>query len=167
MILALLALVLLIVAGASALNAPGFRDGRGQARWALALGYAAFGVVHLLATNVLVLIVPPFIPEPRLVVLATGVCEILGGVGLVVPATRRAAGAALALYAVCVFPANLYHAFAGVAVPGLPSSWWYHVPRLAFQPVFVWWALFAGERIDWPFPSRRPDFARAQEAARS
>ena len=61
----------------------------------------------------------------------------------------------LALYAVCVFPANVHHALDHVAVAGLPSSWWYHAPRLLFQPVFVWWALWAGEVVDWPF-RRRP-----------
>ena len=60
----------------------------------------------------------------------------------------------MALYAVAVFPANLHHAFNNVIVPGLPSSWWYHAPRLAFQPVFVWWALYVGGVVDWPFRSR-------------
>ena len=34
--------------------------------------------------------------------------------------------------------------------PPLPDSWWYHAPRLALQPVLVWWALFAGGVADWP-----------------
>jgi uncharacterized membrane protein len=57
----------------------------------------------------------------------------------------------LALYAVCVFPANIKHALDGIAVPGLPSSWLYHGPRLAFQPVLVWMALYAGGATSWPF----------------
>ena len=57
----------------------------------------------------------------------------------------------LAIYAVCVFPANIKHAMDALAVGGLPTSWWYHGPRLLFQPVIVWWALFAGGVIDWPF----------------
>jgi uncharacterized membrane protein len=48
-------------------------------------------------------------------------------------------------------PANLHHAFNNLTVPALPSSWWYYTPRLAFQPVFVWWALYAGGVINWPF----------------
>jgi hypothetical protein len=83
-------------------------------------------------------------------------------------ATRRWAGIGLAAYAVCVFPANLYHAFWNVQVPPLPSSWWYHGPRLLLQPVLVWWALWAGEVIDWPFAPHRPAFAKvAAEAARA
>jgi uncharacterized membrane protein len=60
----------------------------------------------------------------------------------------------LALYAICVFPANIKHAFYGVDVPQLPSSWWYHGPRLLAQPVLVWWALYAGGVVDWPFRRR-------------
>jgi hypothetical protein len=33
-------------------------------------------------------------------------------------------------------------------------SWLYHGPRLAFQPVLMWWALFCAGVIDWPFRAR-------------
>jgi hypothetical protein len=46
-------------------------------------------------------------------------------------------GVMLALYAVCVFPANIKHAIDSVQLPQLPTSWWYHAPRLALQPVLV------------------------------
>jgi hypothetical protein len=62
-----------------------------------------------------------------------------------------AAGIALAAYAVCVWPANFKHAIDGVDLPYIASSWLYHGPRLAFQPVLVWWALYASEAIDWPW----------------
>jgi uncharacterized membrane protein len=165
MLLVLLAAILAGVLIASLLGAPTFRDGRGRTRWVLALIYIGFGVIHLVFTNGLLPIMPPFLPYPREIVWFTGVCEIAGGIGLLTPATRRWAGWALAAYAVCVFPANLYHAFGHVAAPGLPSSWWYHGPRLLFQPVFVWWALYAGEVIDWPFSPHRPAFAREQSEA--
>jgi hypothetical protein len=57
----------------------------------------------------------------------------------------------LALYAVCVFPANVKHAFDNVQLPQLPSSWLYHGTRLALQPVIVWSALYCGKIISWPF----------------
>ena len=119
-------------------------------RYALILIYAPFGLLHMLAATAFLPIMPPWIPYPRTVVILTGACELAGAAGLLAPRTRRAAGAALALYAACVFPANLYHALAHRHVPPLPDSWWYHGPRLMFQPVFVWWALFAGAVTDWP-----------------
>jgi uncharacterized membrane protein len=60
----------------------------------------------------------------------------------------------LAAYAVCVFPANIKHAFEGILLPPIPDSWWYHAPRLAFQPVLVWWPLFCAGVIDWPTRGR-------------
>lgn len=120
-------------------------------RWIMAAFYLIAGVLHLTATDGFLAIVPAWVPAPRAVVLLTGVCEIAGACALVTARWRRLAGIMLALYAVCVFPANIKHALEGLSVGGLPTSWWYHAPRLALQPVLVWWALFASEVIDWPF----------------
>ena len=109
----------------------------------LALFYAAAGVVHLNAPEAFLPIMPDFVPFPVGVILVTGVCELAGAAGLCFSRTRRAAGIMLALYAVCVFPANIKHAFEHVHVDALPDSWWYHGPRLVAQPVLVWAALFA------------------------
>jgi uncharacterized membrane protein len=131
------------------------RDHRFWLRLALMAAYGFIGIVHLAAPDAFLPIMPDWVPEPRLTVIATGLCELAGVLGLAWGPTRRWAGIGLALYAVCVFPANLKHALEGIVVPGLPNTWWYHGPRLAFQPVFVWWALYAGGVIDWPF-RRRP-----------
>ena len=117
---------------------------RFAARVAAALTYVPIGLLHVRRPEIFRPIMPPRIPCPRAVVIATGIAEILGGLGLLWPPTRKAAAVGLALYAVGVYPANVYHAVARKRVPPLPDSWWYHAPRLAFQPVFVWWALFAG-----------------------
>jgi uncharacterized membrane protein len=121
----------------------------------LAAIYIGFGIVHLLRPNSLMPIMPPMIPYPYEVILLTGLCEIAGGIGLLLAPTRRLAAVMLSIYAVCVWPANIYHAVSGVHVGGLPDSWWYHGPRLAFQLVFIWWPLFAAGVIDWPFGRRR------------
>lgn len=112
--------------------------------WILGPAYAAFGVFHLLATARFMPIMPAWVPWPWQVIQLTGLCEIADGLGLLLPPLRRWAGLGLALYAVCVFPANLHHAFDKVDVPGLPTGWWYHAPRLALQPVLIWLALVAG-----------------------
>ena len=140
-------------------------NGRSLARWLLAVVYVPFGLFHMLKPGGFMPIMPVWLPAPRDLILFTGACEVAGGLGLLIPRTRWFAGVMLAVYAVCVFPVNLHHAFDHVRVPGLPSSWWYHAPRLAFQPVFVWWALYAGQVIDWP--SRRapsPDLGEQELA---
>ena len=124
------------------------------ARIVLALAYFAVGIIHLRSPDGFLPIVPDWVPSPREVVLATGVAEIAGAIGLMIPRLRRAAAWGLAAYAVCVFPANIKHAIEGVAISGQVLGWSYHAPRLAAQPVIVWWALWAGGIIDWPWRRR-------------
>jgi uncharacterized membrane protein len=115
---------------------------RAVMRVMMATFYLAAGILHLTAPDGFLLIVPDWVPFKRETVLATGVCELAGGIALMMPRWRGFAGIMLALYAICVFPANLKHAFEHIDVPPLPNSWWYHGPRLALQPMLVWWALF-------------------------
>jgi len=127
---------------------------RAAARLALSALYATAGVFHLATPGSFLLIMPDWVPYPRPVVLGTGLCELAGAAALLTPRWRRAAGTCLALYAVCVFPANIKHALEGLPPGNIQLGWWYHAPRLALQPVLVWWALFAGGVVDWPV--RRP-----------
>ncbi len=127
---------------------------RRQLRAALSVFFLAAGVLHLTATDPFVSIVPDWVRYPRIVVEITGICEIAGALAVLTRRWRRLAGLMLALYAICVFPANIKHALDGISVPGLPSSWWYHAPRLMAQPIIVWWALYASGVIDWPFARR-------------
>lgn len=119
-------------------------------RWVLAVFYAAAGVAHLAAPDQLLAITPSWVPFAPQVIFVTGLCELAGAAALVTRPLRRAAGCALAAYAICVWPANFKHAIEGIDLPYISSSWYYHVPRLLFQPVLVWWALFCAEIIDWP-----------------
>lgn len=127
---------------------------RAVLRIVLAAIYLAAGVGHLLRPDTFLLIVPDWVPAPRAVILITGVCEIAGALALLTTRWRRIAGIMFAIYAVCVFPANIKHAVEHIVIPPIPDSWWYHAPRLAFQPMLVWWALFAGGAIDWPWRRR-------------
>jgi uncharacterized membrane protein len=122
-------------------------------RIAMAVFYFAAGVLHIAAPQEFMKILPGFVPWPEVTIFVTGLCEIAGALGLMSPVLRRTAGVGLAAYAVCVFPANINHAFNMIQAGELPSSWWYHAPRLALQPVLVWWALYCAEVINWPFGS--------------
>lgn len=124
--------------------------GRAIARWLLIAFYGVAGVGHLFATAAMVKITPAWVPYPHAVVIATGLCELAGAVGLMTTNWRHAAGWAFAAYAVCVYPANVQHAIHDLGTgTGLPIG--YHAPRLLLQPVIVWWALWATRIIDWPF----------------
>src|SRR6202451_4519183 len=60
------------------------------------------GVAHFSLTEVEMRIVPPVIPSPRAAVLVSGVFELLGAVGILIHATRRAAGVGLFLLTIAV-----------------------------------------------------------------
>jgi uncharacterized membrane protein len=128
--------------------------GRAVMRWILAAFYAAAGIAHLRAPDLLLAITPSWVPFAPQVILVTGLCELAGAVALVTRPLRWWAGMALAAYAICVWPANFKHAIDGVDLPHIANSWLYHGPRLAFQPVLVWWALYCAEIIDWPWRRR-------------
>ncbi len=139
------------------------RDGRTRCffRILLALIYLLAGVAHIRSPSGFLQITPDWIPCPQQVVLWTGIAEIAGAIGLlvpprVIPHMRHAAGIGLALYALCVYPANINHAVNNLAIGGETASWLYHAPRLAFQPIFIWWALIAGGVVDWPFRPKQP-----------
>lgn len=124
------------------------------ARYVLAALYALAGIAHLARPAGFVTITPDWVPLPGLVVALTGIAELAGAIGLMTPPLRRAAGIGLALYALCVWPANINHALNDIPLGGAHLSWWYHGPRLALQPVIIWWALWASAVIDWPFRRR-------------
>lgn len=128
--------------------------GRTIARLVLSAVYALAGVAHLLRPGGFLAITPHWVPMPELVVAMTGVAELAGAIGLMIPRLRPAAGIGLALYALCVWPANINHALNDIPLGGAHLSWWYHGPRLALQPVIFWWALWASGVTDWPFRRR-------------
>jgi len=126
---------------------------RAALRWLQALAYLAAGVIHLSLPRPFIEITPDWVPMKPTVIALTGVAEIAGAIALAQPWSerlRRAGGVGLALYAVCVFPANINHMLIDMARPHPELGWAYHIPRLLLQPVLVWAALWAGAK-----PARR------------
>jgi uncharacterized membrane protein len=107
---------------------------------AIAIGLAAMfaltGAAHFVPPlrGSLIAIVPPWLPAPGLLVSITGVLEFLGGVGVVVPATRVTAAVCLGLLMVAMFPANVYAA----RMPNPPESMTTQLPlRTAEEIVYL------------------------------
>ena len=107
---------------------------------AIAVGLAAMfvltGVAHFVQPlrGGLIAIVPPRLPAPGLLVTITGVLELVGAIGLLIPPTRVAAAGCLALLMVAMYPANVYAAGAKRSehAPGTPL-----VPRTLMQALFL------------------------------
>ncbi|MGC4878104.1 DoxX family protein [Micromonospora sp. DT43] len=106
-------------------------------RVGLALLFVVTGLAHFAGRRRagLIAMVPPGLPRPDLLVTLTGVLELAGAVGLLIPATARLAAAGLGLLLLAMFPANVSAArrgltLAGRAVTPLPQ-------RTVLQIVFV------------------------------
>ncbi len=122
--------------------------GRAVARWFLVVLYALAGVLHLALPRAFLTITPGWVPYPAQVILVTGLCEIAGAVALAQghwPGLRRAAGVALALYALCVWPANIHHMMLDLARPDHGLGYAYHLPRMVAQPLLIWLALWCSK----------------------
>ena len=138
---------------------------RAAIRWVLAAFFVAAGIAHLAVPGILLTITPDWVPFAPQVIFLTGLCELAGAAALVTRPLRHWAGVALALYSLCVWPANIKQALNGIVIPHIPDSWWYHGPRLAMQPVIIWAALFSAGVIDWPFAALRRRGAQGRPRA--
>lgn len=134
-------------------------EGRAR-RWSrniLATLYLIAGFLHLVAPHGFLRITPSWVPFAPQVIALTGIAEAAGALALMQPISNslgKAAGWGLALYAVCVFPANINQMMMDLTShTGL--GWGYHGPRMLLQPVLVWLALWTGRVIDWPFAAAR------------
>ncbi len=97
-------------------------------------------LLHLFRTDASASMIPPVFPARHLLILITGVLEILGAIGLFIPALRRRAALWIAIMMVAIFPANVYAAgqiVGGVQVPTVPA-------RLTMQVVYILMALLSG-----------------------
>jgi uncharacterized membrane protein len=105
--------------------------------------YIVAGSLHFIKPAPYLRIMPPYIPWHATMVRISGAFEILGGLGLLVPATRRAAGWGLVAALIAVFPANIYMAVhpveAGAAGIAPVLRW----GRLPLQVLLIWWLLWS------------------------
>lgn len=93
----------------------------------MALRFALAGMFFLTASAHggkrrpdLVRMVPPGFPRPALLVTLTGILELLGAIGLLLPATARYAALGLAMLLIAIFPANVYAARQRFTIAGRP-----------------------------------------------
>jgi uncharacterized membrane protein len=110
---------------------------REMSRRLLILFFVGAGINHFRVPAAYLAIMPPYLPAPLLLVYLSGVAEIIGGLGVWYPPTRRVAGWGLLLLLLAVFPANVQAALYGVPDAALPSwVWW---ARLPLQGILLWW----------------------------
>jgi len=100
--------------------------------------YVAAGTNHFLSTGMYEGIMPDYLPAHHALVLLSGAAEIAGGLGVLIPQTRRAAAWGLVALLVAVMPSNVWMVQHPERFPGIPL--WALWVRLPLQGVLVWWA---------------------------
>jgi uncharacterized membrane protein len=89
----------------------------------------------------LVKMVPKIFPYPRLLVYVTGGLELLGAIGLLIPAARSVAGFCLMALLIAMFPANVNAALKHITLRGKqPTPLWL---RMLMQFVYIGLALLS------------------------
>ncbi|MFY1619315.1 DoxX family protein [Micromonospora sp. WMMD736] len=93
-------------------------------RVGLALMFAVTGIAHFVGRRRvdLIAMVPPRLPRPDPLVTLTGVLELAGAVGLLIPTTARLAAAGLGLLMLVMFPANVSAARRRLTLAGRPVT---------------------------------------------
>jgi len=112
----------------------------------LAIGFTIGGMLHLIRPAPYIRIMPPWLPAPAALVLISGVAEIAGGLGIVLPLTRVAAGWGLIALLVAVFPANVQMLLGAVAHQASRGWIVLLIARLPLQIALIWWVWRAAVR---------------------
>lgn len=107
----------------------------------LGVAFVVAGVNHFRSPEMYLAMMPPWLPAHELLNTISGGAEIAGGLGLLIPRTRRLAAIGLIVLLVAVFPANLHVAFNGW--PGTDTPQWLLFARLPFQLVLIAWVIFS------------------------
>jgi uncharacterized membrane protein len=103
------------------------------------------GSIHFANPKIYEAIMPPYFPAHHALVAISGFCEILGGIGAMIPQTRKAAGIGLIALLVAVFPANLYMATDAAKFASFAPAWalWARLPIQLFLIAWVYNATVA------------------------
>ncbi|MEO6815965.1 MAG: DoxX family protein [Edaphobacter sp.] len=106
----------------------------------LGLIFFVAGALHFIIPDAYLRIMPPSLPAHLLLIDISGVAEMLGGIGLLMPSTRRFAAWGLVALLIAVWPANIYTAVAHLPLPGLAGQSWLQWLRIPLQLPLIYWA---------------------------
>jgi uncharacterized membrane protein len=114
-------------------------------RGVLAVSIIIVGITHFIKPDQFARIVPPpFPPLPSVYI--SGVFEILGGIGLLIPYVSVAAAWGLIALFIAVYPANIYMTLHNIKVEGIPQNQLLYWARLPLQAVLIAWAYWYTRR---------------------
>lgn len=157
-IIILLAALFQLAAGIGLNPLKKFRD---NARVATGITFIFTGMSHFIMPGKFMEMMPPALPFPLALIYISGFFEILGGLGLMLPLTKRSAATGLILLLLAVFPANIFVAVNNVQLGGFmnyPVYQWLRLPMQLVLISWVWWSaggIFRSNRLTKSINLRR------------
>jgi uncharacterized membrane protein len=149
LVLLILFVSLLVFRGLGALGVSMFATWIDATPFALAVMFLFTSSAHFnKMRHDLARMMPRVFPNPMGMVYFTGVCEILGALGILVPRTRPLAGFCLCVFLLAILPANIKAARENLTIGGrVATALWLRVPmQLLFFVLIFWctqpWRLF-------------------------
>jgi uncharacterized membrane protein len=119
-----------------------FATWHASALYALAVMFVFTSIAHFnKMKHELAPMVPAMFSQPMLMIHLTGICELLGAVGLIIPRIRAVAAIALIVMLIALFPANIKAARLGLTLGGKPvTPLWLRAPMQVLFIGLLWWA---------------------------
>ncbi len=132
---------LIVLRGLGGLGIKRLSSWRETGRIALAIMFLFTGFSHFTSMKYdFAAMIPPPLPNDLWVIYLSGVFEIAGAIGLLIPRTRKLAGICLVLLLVALFPANVYAALSEIPLGGnAPTPLWARAPMQLLYIGLVWW----------------------------
>jgi uncharacterized membrane protein len=132
---------LLIYRGLGAVGVAALQTWLACARFALATMFLFTAIAHFTPVRKdMIAMVPPYFPQPGLLVTITGILEAAGAIGLLLIPTRPWAAWGLILLMLAMFPANVSAARRGVQLRGkAPTPLWIRTPVQIMFIAWAWW----------------------------
>jgi uncharacterized membrane protein len=109
-------------------------------RTILAALFLVSGLLHFIIPQMYIRVMPQYLPPCQVLVYISGAAEMLGGLGLLIPATRHAAASGLVALLIAVWPANIYMATAHLLFPGIMGQSRAQRLRVPLQIPLIYWA---------------------------
>jgi uncharacterized membrane protein len=107
--------------------------------------FISIGIYHFVNPGFFLRIMPDYIPNHKAMVFWSGVAEVLGGIGILIPFTKTYAAWGLILLLIAVFPANIDMFLKAYQKQGWSLYTWLTLLRLPLQFVLIYWVYWATE----------------------
>jgi uncharacterized membrane protein len=141
-VLVVLSISLVLLRGLGYLGVKRLSSWRDAGLGALAIMFLFTSTAHFSGMkHDLAAMMPEPLPDGLWIIYLTGLFEIAGAIGLLVPRTRRLAGICLVLLLMAQFPANVNAALNDIPLGGEPPTpLWLRTPMQLLFVAMVWWS---------------------------